>query len=160
MSLTFWHRGGGWVLVQSALMIAVVVLGVGFQGDWSHEPLILTGVALFLAGGVVGIAGVRALGNNRWSAIHPREGSALVQQGIYAQVRHPLYLSVILVSLGWAGIWQSWPSFIVAVTVIPFFYAKARREEVWLRQRFSEYVNYEKRVPRFFPSLRPRRPAK
>ena len=115
----FLSRGGAWVVVQSILMTAVIVLG-----------------------------------RNRTPYPQPREGSELVQHGVYAQVRHPLYTSVILASLRWSLIWQSWPAFIAALVLIPFFHAKARREELWLREQFPGYADYERRVPRFVPRLR------
>jgi protein-S-isoprenylcysteine O-methyltransferase Ste14 len=59
--------------------------------------------------------------------------------------------SVMLASLGWALIWQSGPSFAIALALIPFFRAKAKREERWLREQFHEYANYERRVPPFVP---------
>jgi protein-S-isoprenylcysteine O-methyltransferase Ste14 len=155
-SNTFVARGGVWVMVQSILMLAVIGLGVMFPGDWTRIPVIVLGAALFIVGGYFGIAGVLVLGKNRTPYPQPRAGSALVQHGIYASVRHPLYTSVMLASLGWAMIWQSAAAFLAALTLIPFFYAKAIREERWLHQTFSDYADYARRVPRFFPRLRNR----
>lgn len=157
MQRTFWHSGGAWVLAQSVLMTAVILLGVVFHGDWTNTAVIVPGVAVFLAGGVVGIAGVWVLGRNRTPFPRPRERSEFIQHGIYARVRHPLYLSVMLASSGWALIWQSWPALIAALTLVPFFQAKARREERWLCEKFSGYADYAKHVPAFLPRLRPPR---
>lgn len=100
------------------------------------------------------------LGRNRTSFPKPRKGSELVQRGIYAKVRHPLYTSVMLASLGWALIWQSGPAFVAAVILMPFFHTKARQEEQWLRKQFPEYGDYERRAPRFIPRLaRPPNPV-
>ena len=150
----FLARGGAWVVVQFALMIAMIVLGLVFPGDWTRWPVIGVGLVLLTAGGWFGIAGVKLLGRNRTPFPQPRDDSELVQHGIYARVRHPLYTSVMLASLGWALIWQSWPAFLLALVLIPFFHAKARREERWLREKFPGYREYEKRVPRFLPRLR------
>jgi len=158
MQWTFWQSGGAWVLAQSVLMTASIALGVVFHGDWTAILVIILGVALFFVGGVVGIAGVWVLGRNRTPFPRPRERSGFIQRGIYARVRHPLYLSVMLASLGWALIWQSWPSFVAALVLIPFFQAKARREERWLRDMFPEYADYQCRVPRFLPRFRCARP--
>ena len=66
----------------------------------------------------------------------------------------------MLASLGWALIWQSWQAFIASQVLIPFFHAKARREERWLREQFPDYADYERRVPRFIPRFgRPRSPV-
>jgi protein-S-isoprenylcysteine O-methyltransferase Ste14 len=104
-----------------------------------------------VAGGFFGIAGVRVLGRNRTPFPQPREESELVQHGIYGRVRHPLYASVMLASLGWALIWQSVVSLVAALVLIPFFHAKARREECWLSKQFPGYADYARRVPRFLP---------
>jgi protein-S-isoprenylcysteine O-methyltransferase Ste14 len=147
----FLSRGGAWVIAQSIVMTAVVWLGVVFRGDWTRLAVILPGVVLFAVGGCFGIAGVAVLGRNRTPFPQPREDSELVQRGIYAVVRHPLYTSVMLASLGWSLIWQSWPALVAALVLVPFFHAKARREERWLRGQFPGYVDYERRVPRFIP---------
>ena len=152
---TFVARGGAWVLVQFALMIAVIVLGLVLPGDWTRWPVIVAGLVLLVAGGGFGIAAITVLGRNRTPFPQPLEGSELVQRGIYARVRHPLYTSVMLVSLGWALLWQSGPAFVAALALLPFFHAKARREEQWLSGQFPGYPDYARRVPRFLPRLGP-----
>ena len=151
MRNSFIERGGGWVVGQSLLMSAVVVLAVALPGDCTHLDLAIAGATLLVIGGVFGIAGVAALKSNRTPFPMPRHDSQLVQSGIYSRVRHPLYTSVILCSLGWALIWQSWPALVAAVALIPFFAAKTRREEHWLREKFPGYADYEKQVKRFVP---------
>jgi len=147
----FLARGGAWVVIQFVLMPAVIVLGVVFPGDWTRVPVIAAGVVLFVVGGYFGIAGVVVLGRNRTPFPQPRVHSELVAHGIYSRVRHPLYTSVMVASLGWALIWQSAASFAAALVLIPFFHAKARREERWLTEKFPGYADYAKRVPRFLP---------
>lgn len=149
-------RGGGlgWVIIQSILMLAVLALGILGQGDWTRIWLIVTGAVLFLAGGALGVAGVIVLGRNRTPFPQPRAGSELVQHGVYARMRHPLYTSVMVSSLGWALIWQSPAAVVAALVLIPFFMAKARHEEHWLRAKFPGYAEYARRVPAFWPRIR------
>ncbi len=149
----FVARGGLWVLAQSVLMTGVIVCGVLFHGDWSRISLVALGAVGFVIGGYFGIVGVVDLGRNRTPFPVPLDSARLIQTGIYARVRHPLYTGVIFAFLGWAGIWQSVPAFVIALVTAMFFNAKARREERWLQERFSEYADYAKRVPRFIPSL-------
>jgi protein-S-isoprenylcysteine O-methyltransferase Ste14 len=153
----FRARGGTWVVLQFVPMTAVMVLGVVFSGDWTRVSVMISGAGLFVVGGYFGIAGVSVLGRNRTPFPKPREHSELVAHGIYSRVRHPLYTSVMLVSLGWALIWQSVVSVAVALVLLPFFHAKARREENWLRDKFPGYADYAGRVPRFLPRLGRRR---
>lgn len=146
-------RGAAWVVSQSILMLAVVALGVIDQGDWTRGWLIATGAALFVVGGAFGVAGIVVLGRNRTPFPQPREGSELVQHGIYARVRHPLYTGVMLSSLGWALIWQSAAATVAALMLIPFFLAKARHEERCLCAKFPGYTDYARRVPAFWPRM-------
>jgi len=155
-STGFLARGGAWVVTQFVLMTGVIMLGLLSHGDtWPPRlSMITAGVALLTFAGIFGLTGVAALRGNRTPFPRPRERSELVQSGIYAQVRHPLYTSVMLASFGWAFIMESWPSLLVALVQVPFFQAKARREERWLCEEFTAYSDYMKQVPRFIPRLR------
>ena len=154
---SFAARGGWWVVAQSILMLAVIALAVGFPGDWTRGTIIGTGFLLFALGGYFGIAGVLVLGRNRTPFPQPRTGSQLIQRGIYAHVRHPLYTSVMLASLGWALIWQSVAAFGASLVLILFFRAKVRHEEELLRETFPNYADYARRVPRYLPGFGPSR---
>ncbi len=151
MSDSFIQRGGLWVIGQSILMFAVIALGVAYPGDWTQWAMVVPGATLFTLGGVVGVAGVWVLGGNRTPFPAPRPQSQLVQRGIYSLIRHPLYTSVMLSSLGWALLWQCWAAVAAALVLIPFFDAKARHEERRLRNTFPEYTEYQRRVRRFIP---------
>lgn len=150
---SFSGRGGAWVVIQFLLMTAVLFLGVAFRGDWKHAPIISAGALLFVAGGCFGVAGVLVLGRNRTPYPQPREGSVLVHNGIYGRVRHPLYTSVMLISFGWASLWESRTALLAALALVPFSHAKSRREERWLNEKFPDYAEYARRVPRFLPRI-------
>ena len=149
----FFQRGGAWVLGQSVLLVAVVLLAVFLPGTGFNPVIVTAGAALMLVGAGVALAGALALGKNLTPFPKPTEQARLVRHGIYALIRHPLYTSVISVSIGWALVWQSWPAMLVAAALILFFHAKARQEERWLREKFPEYADYERRVRRFIPWL-------
>lgn len=148
----FRARGGGWVVVQFILMTAWIAVpprageySAGFS-TWS--------AAVLLAGGAgAGIAGVAALKGNRTPFPRPRAGSQLITGGIYRFVRHPLYLSLMLLATGWALLWQSPAGGLLAVLQAVFFDAKARCEERFLTAQFPDYAGYAQRTARFFPGL-------
>jgi len=146
----FSQRGGAWVVGQGVVLTAVVLLAVCFRGE-GFPIVVLAGVTLMIVGASVALVGAMAIGRNLTPFPKPSDSAQLVQHGIYAVVRHPLYTSVVAVSMGWALVWQSWPALLVAALLTPFFHAKARHEERWLRERFPEYAEYEKRVCRFIP---------
>ena len=147
----FFQRGGVWVLVQSILLAAVILLAVFYRGGGFQPVVVIAGVVLLLIGAGVALAGALALGSNLTPFPKPGEQAQLVRHGIYAVIRHPLYCSVIAASMGWALVWQSWSALLVATSHIPFFLAKAHREERWLREKFPEYADYERQVRGFIP---------
>lgn len=144
-------RGVLWVVAQNVLMTAALILApvrcCDWSGDWSR-PL---GITLAMVAAVFGFAGVLALGRNLTPFPRPCQDAALVQNGIYALVRHPLYTSVILVSAGWALFWRSSVAAIIVVLLAVILDAKSRLEERWLREKFPDYADYARRVRRFLP---------
>jgi protein-S-isoprenylcysteine O-methyltransferase Ste14 len=153
MKTDFMKRGGLWVLGQGALLLAVLVGGVVWRNQWRNPLVILCGAFLLLTSAFCGIAGTIALGRNLTPFPEPSSSGQFVQTGIYSLMRHPLYTAVTCGALGWALVWASWPALVPALALGPFFDAKARREERWLRLRFPEYDRYQKRVKRFLPRV-------
>ena len=136
---------------QFALMFAVAVLGIACRDESKRLPFVLCGLVFFSVSVICGIAGVMALGRNLTPFPKSSVRTQLVQRGIYSLMRHPLYVAVLCGSVGWALVWQSWPGFVAALVLALFLDAKARREERWLREQFSDYADYERRVRRFIP---------
>jgi protein-S-isoprenylcysteine O-methyltransferase Ste14 len=151
---SFYERGGLWLLGQGIVLLAVAVLAVRFRGTAPRRGIAPTGAVLLGLGTGVISAGAIALGRSLTPFPKPSEKAQLVRHGIFSLIRHPLYTGVMLVSVGWALIWQSRPALFVALTLIPFLAAKALREEYWLRKRFPEYARYERHVNRFIPRIR------
>lgn len=145
-------KGVGWVVAQNALTLAILVLGPVFPGNWRWAPAWI-GTALILGGAFFGIAGVVALGPNRTPYPKPRERGCLVQTGIYGVVRHPLYSSLMLLSLGWGLIWSSWTALVLTAMLALLLDGKARLEERWLKGRYPAYESYATRVARFIPGI-------
>lgn len=147
----FLDKGGLWVLAQNFLTLAVLALGP-MLGNRTWPTVWMTlGVLLFAIGGVFGVAGVRALGRSRTPYPKPIQDAPLVQSGIYQIVRHPLYSSLIFLSVGWSLLWSSWITLWVALGLAVVLDAKSRREERWLDEKFPDYASYRQRMRRFIP---------
>lgn len=144
-------RGGGWVAIQAALLVAAVLTGIAgaawpaVAGAWlaaAGTVLVLAGVALLLGGGA-------GLGRQLTPFPRPVGDGVLRQDGVYRLVRHPMYGGALLAILGWALL--SSPLALVPVALAAAFLdAKRRREEAWLIGRHPDYVDYRRRVPRQF----------
>lgn len=145
--------GIAWVVSQSVLLVLLVAAGPAFRADTFSTAGLAVGGILFGSAGALGIAGVVQLGANRTPFPQPRPGAGLVRHGVYAHCRHPLYASLWLAGLSWACLWQNLPTLGVALVQIPFFMAKARAEERFLRKAFPEYASYAQKVKGFIPGL-------
>ena len=78
--------------------------------------------------------------------------SMLLQEGIYARVRHPRYLAVAFGTLAAAVFCNYLSVWIVTALTFPGLYGIVLLEESELRERLGEaYVEYSRRVPRFIP---------
>lgn len=110
--------------------------------------------AFVVAGTFVGVAAIAANRPGNFNVQPEVKPSArLVTDGIYAHVRHPMYLAVLLLMLAaiaadpraWrVGLW---------LALLAVLMAKAVREEGYLRARFAEYADYQARTRRLLPGL-------
>jgi protein-S-isoprenylcysteine O-methyltransferase Ste14 len=152
----FGEHGQGWVTGQFFLIAAVGVAGVVDRPDWDGTALIvgqIVGASLTVIGIIIGVIGVRDLGDALTPLPYPKDGAPLVQTGIYGHVRHPLYVGIIVGALGWALFAASLLALGFTVALAVFLDLKARREEVWLRERYPMYAHYARRVKRFVPGV-------
>jgi protein-S-isoprenylcysteine O-methyltransferase Ste14 len=146
-------RGGGWVAGQVVLMLAVWLSGWWLPGTWAARwPAAVAGL-LLVAGAGVGIAGAVRLHGGRTIFPEPPAGAVLVESGIYRHIRHPLYLSVVLLSLAWGWWRHSAPCLATAAVLAGYLIAKAAAEERRLCRRFPGYPAYQRRTARFIPGI-------
>jgi protein-S-isoprenylcysteine O-methyltransferase Ste14 len=152
-TVNFSQRGGRWVLAQGTLLSVIVLLAVRFRGREHHPIAVATGATLFGLGAGIILAGAAALGSNLTPFPRPLDRAVLVRQGIFSLMRHPVYAGLMMMSVGWALVCESMPALSIAFGLVPFFDAKARREEQWLRKKFPAYSDYQQSVKRFVPGL-------
>lgn len=140
-------------MAQGALLSAIAFLAARSRGRDRNPIAVSAGAALLGVGAGIIVAGAAALGGNLTPCPKPSDDATLVQSGVFSRVRHPLYMGLIMMSVGWALVRQSAPALVIALGSMPFFDAKARREERWLRERFPDYGDYQRRVKRFIPGV-------
>ncbi len=81
-----------------------------------------------------------------------REKPQVITTDVFSVVRHPIYLSLILLYLGFILLSLSLLSVLVWILIIVFYYMISRYEEKLLTQRFgSAYEEYKKKVPMLLP---------
>lgn len=143
---------------QLILLGLVVVLGA--RELRRIPPHSVIGWVGFLAGGaaiVIGawllIRAVADLGRSLTPVPRPRADGRLIESGIYARLRHPIYAGMISASVGWSALTGSLGAFVAALLLAVFLDAKARREEIWLLERYDRYAAYRRRSKRFLPGI-------
>ena len=146
-------RGGGWVVIQLALMALVGVSAL--TGVYWPDPvagvLTLVGLGLIAAALLLLLMAGFSLVLARSGTVfpRPRRGASVAQGGVYRRVRHPVYGAVLLLALGWS-LAESPLGLIPTALLAVVFDLKARVEEAWLEERLPDYASYRARTPRRF----------
>lgn len=138
------------MLVQIALFaVYAVVLYATHASDWGvwrwgSVPLLTISAVLLMPA-------LLSHGRKLTPLPEPNPQLGLIQHGVYAYVRHPIYLGLILLTVGLAILLQKGWGLAVSGVLALFFWLKAREEERRLLARYPEYAEYQQRTGRFLP---------
>ena len=149
------RQGQGWVFLQLIVLGLIALAGVPPSGVSGVPGIILVviGGVLIVAGGVMAFLGIQSLGTSFSPNPRPVDHGDLVETGIYASVRHPIYGGVLLGALGWGVLNGSLLAVALTGLLLVVFTLKSIREEAWLADRYPGYRDYANRTRRFFPGL-------
>ncbi len=147
-------RGGGWVVGQ--FIILAVILIVGYFDPWrtttsSITPIIGAGLGVIAV--IMLVMAFFHLGQNLTAFPKPLANGALVTHGMYALVRHPIYVGVITSVVAYSIFQGSWLSGFGSAVLAVWFDRKAAREEAFLSDTFADYTVYAQKVAKFIPGL-------
>jgi protein-S-isoprenylcysteine O-methyltransferase Ste14 len=129
----------GWLVFTTPYDLAIQIAGfcVFFVGALTYDMTLIV-AGKYLRPSTSGIPG----------------DHKLVRSGPFAVVRHPLYVSYFLITVGLAGVlhigWILIPSLCIAFGIYPT--AKAE-EEVLVEQFGEEYIKYRQEVGMFLPKI-------
>src|SRR4051812_27322460 len=147
-------RGGGWVFIQVILFWTLIAAGVRGRGDLDGPWLVVAmaiGIFLIALGAWLMFKGIQGLRESVTPMPKPKPDGELVVDGVYAYVRQPIYLGIMLVAFGWSVAMDSLYALLVALIYVVFYDLKSRREEAWLREQFLDYPVYASHTKRFVP---------
>jgi protein-S-isoprenylcysteine O-methyltransferase Ste14 len=124
-----------------------------------NQPLAPRSLALYAAGVVVTALGlafsvwarVHIAGN--WSAtVTIKKDHALVRDGPYRYVRHPIYTGILLAFVGSAMARDEWRGVLAVLIAFVALWRKLRLEERWLTEVFGDaYRRYREQVRALIP---------
>ncbi|MBN1532295.1 MAG: isoprenylcysteine carboxylmethyltransferase family protein [Spirochaetes bacterium] len=116
-----------------------------FVSLWIRVPL---GVVLLVLSGYLARTGLAIVFGEK------RETPEVIRKGVFNVVRHPIYLSEILLYLGLLMLSLSLAASVVLCAGIVFLHYISRHEERLLLARFGEtYEAYMRDVPMWIPRL-------
>lgn len=154
------NRRIGWALVGIQVLLIILFLILPKRRGLLVPPDLLDviGVLLMIAGLAVLLIALLSLGSALTATPVPQEGAALRTGGIYAVVRHPIYVGILIAALGFTlAIGSLWQVLLLIVMAV-FFYGKAFWEDRLLAERHGvAWFDYADHVSGFIPRIRGQR---
>lgn len=137
------------VIVLSELMFlaAFIVAGLNFRFGWIRLPAwVSCGAAVVFLIGYALYSEV--LKENVWLSrtVEVQENQQVIDTGLYGVVRHPMYMSTLLLFLSMPLVLGSVMSFAIMLLYIPIIARRIRGEERVLEAGLAGYAEYRKRV--------------
>ena len=137
------------VIALSGLMFlaAFIVAGLNFRFGWIVMPAwvsYVSAVVFLLAYGLY----AEVLRENVWPSrtVEVQENQKVIDTGLYGLVRHPMYMSTLLLFLSMPLVLGSVISLAIMLVYIPIIAKRIRNEEQVLENGLEGYTDYKKRV--------------
>ena len=137
------------VILLSGLMFlaAFVIAGLNFRFGWIALPswVSYAGAVIFL---VAYALYAEVLRENAYLSrtVEVQENQKIIDTGLYGIVRHPMYMSTLLLFLAMPLVLGSVISFAVMLSYIPIIAKRIGNEEKVLEEGLSGYREYKNRV--------------
>ena len=136
------------VKLSGLLFVAVfVIAGFNWRYGWCMLPewAVWSAVVLFLAGYMLY---AEVLRENVYLSrtIEVQAGQKVIDTGLYAVVRHPMYTATILLFLAMPLVLSSPLSFALMLLYIPLIIKRIKHEEALLERELEGYSDYMRRV--------------
>jgi protein-S-isoprenylcysteine O-methyltransferase Ste14 len=118
------------------------------------EAVRWVGFFLYSAGGVLRLAPVFVLGRRFSGLVAIQPEHRLVTSGLYGVIRHPSYLGLLVLVLGWGLAFRSGVGVVIALLMLAVVLARIQAEERLLGETFgAEYDAYRGRTWRLVPCV-------
>lgn len=119
---------------------------------YAFETVKVLGYGLVLIGFTLLINARRTLGKSFAFDLSSSHKRALIKNGIYKHIRHPIYLAIILLYGGIPLLFSSLYGFVIMLGFIPCLLFRIRIEESMLIEEFGdEYREYIKKTKKLIP---------
>ena len=146
-------------IILFILFIAANVIDIFWlnYSDWlritvSYSIRIPVAAVILIPSGLMARSGLKTVFHDK------RDQLEVISTGVFGLVRHPIYLSSLMLYLGILILTLSMPALIIFLFAVVFYYFISRYEEQILIEKLGDrYREYMKAVPMFIPRLFKRR---
>ena len=152
---------------QEVILLTLAMLGFVVPLIWVASPALsfaeyplrlgplVAGVVCLVVGLWLFYRSHADLGTNWSITLQVREHHRLITHGVYRHVRHPMYVALLLYSVGQALVLPNWvagPSYLITFGIL--FVFRVRAEEKMMLDEFGdEYAAYMAQTKRLVPGL-------
>ena len=128
-------------------IISFVTAGLNWRFNWWILPdwTVWTATALFIISYLLYAEVLRENGYLS-RTIEVQEGQKVIDTGLYGIVRHPMYMTTVIMFISMPLVLGSPISFIIMLGYIPVIAKRIRNEEMVLSEGLDGYKEYMKRV--------------
>jgi protein-S-isoprenylcysteine O-methyltransferase Ste14 len=145
------------LLMFHSLFTAFVMPYMDVRDIWvlpGGDALRWAGLVVLTLGVSLRLGPMLELGRRFVSVVAVQEGHTLHTSGFYRAVRHPSYLGILLMDLGFAGVFRSTVALALMPVVFWMFKRRMDVEEGFMVEQFGEpYRAYMSQTARLLPSL-------
>lgn len=145
-------------LIFSTITLVVLIISLFQVGTLEYstqnQMIRIIGLAFYLIFSWLQIWTTKIMGDNYSQDIAIKKDHQLVTNGPFKLVRHPQYLSQILMDIGGAVATLSFILAPIAIIQIPFLFMRASMEDKLLEKHFGEnFRNYKKKSGQIIPFI-------
>ena len=137
------------VILSSGLMFlaAFLLAGLNYRFQWHVLPIWISYVAavVFLIGYLL-FAEVLRENTYLSRTVEVQDDQKVIDTGLYGIVRHPMYMSTLILFLAMPLILASPFSFVIMLFYIPIIGVRMKNEEKVLEEGLEGYTEYKKKV--------------
>ena len=136
------------LIFRITAIIILITSGLDYRFQWSNIPiwLVITSATIMIFGFILSFVVMK---QNRYASrvIEKQKGQKIIDTGLYSVIRHPMYLSAILIFCPTPLVLGSFYAFILCIIIVPFLLAiRIMNEEKVLQQNLMGYPEYMKKV--------------
>ena len=141
--------------LKSYLLVAIqltCIAIIAFTGPFFPKNIFFLLIGIF--GALLGLWAIIVMELGRFN-ITPdvHENSRMVTRGPYKYIRHPMYASVLLITLAWLLNYFTIFRFAIWIALFIDLLLKIRFEEKLLSDHYEQYQDYRRKTKRLIPRI-------